>query len=79
VSHRSPREALPIFEQALRGYLAPDAQRKRGDAELLREFSEAALHAGQPAVALRWFDQAPPALRAELADVRQRLERAAHR
>jgi tetratricopeptide (TPR) repeat protein len=79
VSHRSPSEALPIFEQALRGYVAPDAPRKRGDVELLRAFSEAALHAGQPAVALRWFDQVPAALSAELADLRQQLERAAHR
>jgi hypothetical protein len=74
VAHRSPKEALPLFDQALTLHVSqrsPDASK---DAEFLEEFANAALAARQPAAALVWFDKLPHAA-AKLASLRARLER----
>ena len=75
VGRRAPREGLVLYETALRLYAEQTTSRRHGDTDLLREVTELALRAGQPEVALRWFDRMPE-LAAQLAELRGQLRAA---
>jgi hypothetical protein len=73
IAHRTPAEALPLYDEALRLLVALPGHTSRDDVDLLRQVAEAALRAHRPAAALAWFDRIPAAA-ARLADVRRQLE-----
>jgi tetratricopeptide (TPR) repeat protein len=75
VSHRSPREALPVYDEALTLDVGRDGHDPERDAEELEELARVALAAGQPEFALHWIDRYPGAA-ALLTAVRAELEHA---
>lgn len=75
VAHSAPRDALPLYDEALRLYTGQEGRSRREDVDLLQHVAAAALQAHQPAAALVWFDRMPEAS-LQLADLRRRLERA---
>jgi len=75
VAHSAPRDALPLYDEALRLYTAQDVRSRHDDIEMLRQVAGAALQAHRPAAALVWFDRMPEAA-LQLAALRGQLDRA---
>ncbi|MDQ3369436.1 MAG: tetratricopeptide repeat protein, partial [Myxococcota bacterium] len=75
LARRAPADALALYDEALNLYLASESRELGGEIDTLREVAETALAARAPARALHWFDRLPEAA-AQLAPLRERLERA---
>jgi hypothetical protein len=73
VGHTAPRDAMPIYDEMLRLNLGQNGRSVRDDVEVLTEFIDVALRAGQPAAALAWLDRMPEAA-SQLAEPRRRLQ-----
>jgi eukaryotic-like serine/threonine-protein kinase len=81
VAHRSPRDSLPIYDEAMRIHTSQAERDRSGDVETLAEVARAALAANQPDRGLVWFERMPEAgkelaaLKAELEQARKRRRR----
>jgi tRNA A-37 threonylcarbamoyl transferase component Bud32/tetratricopeptide (TPR) repeat protein len=75
VAHRSPRDALAIYDEAFTVHTSQPSRDQSGDAESLAQFANVALAAKRPAIVLAWFDKLPEAAK-DLTDLRAKLERA---
>lgn len=74
VAHRSPREALAIYDQTLTLQVSQESRDDADDRELLEELARAALAARRPKPALAWFARLPDAA-FKLTELQGELER----
>jgi tetratricopeptide (TPR) repeat protein len=78
VGHRAPAEAVPIYDEAMRGHTSRPDRDVEWDSALLEEIARIGIAARRADWALAWFDRLPEAA-GKLPELRQRLDEARRR
>lgn len=65
--------SLPLYDEALELWTTFEERELSDDIEILDEVTQAALRAGKPKAALKWFEHLPEAA-SELAERRRELQ-----
>jgi tetratricopeptide (TPR) repeat protein len=78
VAHRSPAEAVPLYDEGMRMSTALPDRKKDEDVTLLKEIARTGLAARRARWALAWFDRLPHAA-AKLPKLKRRLVKARRR
>lgn len=78
LSYEHPADSLPLYDEALKLFTANPERDRSYEPETLEEVAQAALRAGKPQIALKWFDRLPESA-ASLGELRAKLLTASHR